>query len=68
MNDSTLLMIITLITMIIIVICVLVNKPFILIVQLFVLQVINDVIQMYISHYFGEVFYREKAKISKING
>ena len=31
MNDSTLLMIITLITMIIIVICVLVNKPFILI-------------------------------------
>ena len=23
---------------------------------------------MYISHYFGEVFYREKAKISKING
>ena len=31
MNDSTLLMIITLIAMIIIVICVLVNKPFILI-------------------------------------
>ena len=34
MNDSTLLMIITLITMIIIVICVLVNKPFILIVTI----------------------------------
>ena len=31
MNDSTLLMIITLITMIIIVICILVNKPLILI-------------------------------------